>query len=821
MIISTKSIKEILVSTSEYCVCAKDNMSNLSNDGDNREQTPLLSQLQPFPNYSSQTSSSNLNNDDATGTTEFTGPPQVSLRPRSNTISSIVSGYQRVKENIDKKKFVILLLISISIYLGFVALFAPRTSLSRDFRRWHSSRLTTAEIYRIYLNSLQERNLAKDHLHKLTSLNDGNAYDNYIVESLKQMGFTPILETYYPWVSKPVDTWVKLFKDDQLIWDASLIEDDFRNLTNSNKVKGYNAYSPNGDVRASYVYCNYGTLNDYKFLLDNNIDIEGKIHVIKYGELNRGLKIKNAELYGASSVILFNDPVDDGEVTEKNGYLPFPNGPARSTNAIERGNVEYYTDFPGDPTTPNYPSKLPDTERLSPVGKLPRIPSIPLSVKDITPILRQLNNTGIQWSGKGHIKEFDYSSGPSNDNTVIQLFNQQNQSIVKVSNIIVEIPGIFQDGETIIAAHKDSISPINSASIASSNVILLEIARGLRSLLNKGWKPLRPIKLASWDGDGYGLVGSTEFVEEYGSNLGKSILAYLNLDNYVISGSSFICKSNPLLHKLIKDAAKYTNFKGQDDVTLFEEWVKDSNATIGLLDGTSDYVPFQYHLGIPSASFSFQANYSKMDAIMMSHSLYDNVLFIEKYVDPDFQLHNTMAMMVGLITLTTSENELHMFNTHAYFQFIFKGYEDLYKQIFEMFPHDNQLHSMASSLQRLINVLAWRESITFDRKNHELFLQCRQDYPIWSFMTKFRIYLRLLRINEKLKQLDTLFISKTGLSERSWLKHSLFASDKYTGIKGMVLPGIYESINDLNRDALMEWLNTLSLQLNNVRYMLQ
>lgn len=796
-------------------------MSSLSNDGDNRENTPLLSRIQSFPNYSSQTSSSNLNHDDTINSIEFGEEPHRVLRPRSSTITSIASGYHNVKERMDKKKFGILLLISISIYLGFVILFAPRTSLSRDFRRWHSSRLTTAEVYRIYLNSLQEHNLAKNHLHELTSLNRDNAYDDYITGSLKQMGFAPILEAYYPWVSTPVDTQVKLFKKDQLIWEASLIEDTYKNSTTPNKYKGFNAYAPNGNVTANYVYCNYGTLKDYKFLLDNNIDIEGKIHIIKYGELNRGLKIKNAELYGASSVILFNDPVDDGIMTEKNGYLPFPEGAARNPSAIERGTVEYYTDFPGDPTTPNYPSKLPDTERLSPVGKLPRIPSVPLSINDITPILKQLNNTGIQWASRGNINGFDYSSGPADDYTVIQLVNQQIQSIVKVNNIIVEIPGIFQDGETIIAAHKDSTSVINSATMASTNVILLEIARGLRSLLNKGWKPLRPIKLISWDGEGCGLVGSTEFVEDHASDLEKSTLAYLNLDKNVISGSSFSCNSNPLLHRVIKDSAKYTNFKGQEHVTLFEEWLKDSNATIGLLDGTSDYVPFQYHLGIPSASFSFQRNHSKLDSVMMSHSSYDNIQFIEDTVDPNYQLHNTMAMMVGITALTTSENELHMFSTHSYFEFIFNRYEGLYTQIFEVFPHDNQLHSIASSLERLITVLAWRESISFDRKNHELFLECKQDYPIWSFMTKFRIYLRMLRINGKLTQLDRLFITKNGLFERYWLKHSLFSSDKYTGTKGTVLPGIYESINELNRDALMEWLNTLSLQLNNVRYLMQ
>lgn len=34
-----------------------------------------------------------------------------------------------------------------------------------------------------------------------------------------------------------------------------------------------------------------------------------------------------------------------------------------------------------------------------------------------------------------------------------------------------------------------------------------------------GWKPLRTIVLASWDAEEYGLFGSTEWTEDFGSVL--------------------------------------------------------------------------------------------------------------------------------------------------------------------------------------------------------------------------------------------------------------------------------------------------------------
>lgn len=43
-----------------------------------------------------------------------------------------------------------------------------------------------------------------------------------------------------------------------------------------------------------------------------------------------------------------------------------------------------------------------------------------------------------------------------------------------------------------------------------------EVIRGLGTLLKKGWKPLRTIILASWDAEEYGLIGSTEWAEDFG-----------------------------------------------------------------------------------------------------------------------------------------------------------------------------------------------------------------------------------------------------------------------------------------------------------------
>jgi len=55
-----------------------------------------------------------------------------------------------------------------------------------------------------------------------------------------------------------------------------------------------------------------------------------------------------------------------------------------------------------------------------------------------------------------------------------------------------------------------------------------EMVRGFGKLLSKGWKPLRTIVLASWDAEEYGLIGSTEWTEDFGDWLKVNSEPHLN-----------------------------------------------------------------------------------------------------------------------------------------------------------------------------------------------------------------------------------------------------------------------------------------------------
>lgn len=67
-----------------------------------------------------------------------------------------------------------------------------------------------------------------------------------------------------------------------------------------------------------------GSIDDFDRLVELGVDIKGKIALIKYGGLFRGLKVKNAQDHGAIGAIIFTDPGDDGNITVANGYEAYP-----------------------------------------------------------------------------------------------------------------------------------------------------------------------------------------------------------------------------------------------------------------------------------------------------------------------------------------------------------------------------------------------------------------------------------------------------------------------------------------------------------------
>ena len=178
--------------------------------------------------------------------------------------------------------------------------------------------------------------------------------------------------------------------------------------------------------------------------------------------------------------------------------------------------------LPGDPTTPGYASK-PGVPRADPHYSTPKIPSLPISYQDALPLLTALNGYGPKasdfgsaWQGGGlSHKGIEYNIGPTPDDVVLNLMNEQEYVTTPLWNVIGIINGTIPDEAVVIGNHRDAWIAGGAGDPNSGSAALNEAIRSFGKAVEAGYKPLRTIVFASWDGEEYNLIGSTEWVEDY------------------------------------------------------------------------------------------------------------------------------------------------------------------------------------------------------------------------------------------------------------------------------------------------------------------
>ncbi|EIW82298.1 Zn-dependent exopeptidase, partial [Coniophora puteana RWD-64-598 SS2] len=285
--------------------------------------------------------------------------------------------------------------------------------------------------------------------------------------------------------------------------------------------------------------------------------------------------------------------------------------------------------YPGDPTTPGYPAYENATRIES--GNVPRIPSLPIS----------WNNAQVLFEELGGIDEGRKVSGKTGSRKV-RMVNQVDTKVTPIWNTMAAIPGHVKDEVVIVGCHRDAWV-MGAADPTSGTVSLIEVVKGLGALLKKGWKPLRTILIASWDAEEYGLVGSTEYGEDFAEWIQEHAVAYINVD-VSVAGSRWTSSASPSLVDLIRRSAEEiphpteasrTLWDAQTDIGPFlvNQEANISDATIqakpsvGPLGSGSDYTVFLQRLGVASSDEGFGMTAS--DAVYHYHSIYDSQFWQE------------------------------------------------------------------------------------------------------------------------------------------------------------------------------------------------
>ncbi|KAH3659988.1 hypothetical protein OGAPHI_007193 [Ogataea philodendri] len=722
-------------------------------------------------------------------------PPLRRSRSLTESITnSMITATNATWRQIQRRRFLSVCVFGCFIMVVFNLIFLPRTSLDRDLRRLHGEYLTFDDCSRLFLTQLNFKNNAKSYMELLEEdvHLPGENHESIQTYFKTHFNFKTYTDKYETWVNKPVKTGLKLVNSaGHVTYEARLKESE---------LLSFHPYSANGTVSANFVFLNYGLEQDYQAIEEQNVRVDGLIGIVRRGGASVDYKIELAQTHGVAAVLVYSDPQDDGEYTKQHGYEPFPKGPARNPGNVDKESASFVARQPGDPSTPGWSSTL-FAHRVDP-DTIPKIPSLPLSYDDIEPILRSLEGPSLGWTGG---LDFSYSCGPSTD--TLELENQVEYKIRPIYNIVNEIPGVIKDEELIIGASRDSIGGLGGAS--NGHAAMMELARGFDELVKFGWKPLRTIKLVSWDGSSYGLLGSTEYAEFYSNKLSKNNLVYVNLDR--INGSKLRLQSHPLFNNLLLQVMKQVMV--DTDHTLFE-YFTEKNSTLGLISSEmGDYSVFQTFLGIPSLNIGFE-NDPARDPVPYYNSLSDSVKWYNT-LDPDCTYPSVVAQFVGLLVLNLSEKEILHVKTYDYIAEIYRHYTDLIQRVPEywlerIFDDDTneRLNTRLAETDTQFKTLL-KKGQRFDASLKTLQRQIRLAFPWFRLLTKIKIAVKSKVANLKVRSLDRVFVAEQVVKDRKWIRHSVFAPSR-DGRAASVLPGLHEALDTASYDEFVASLASIN-----------
>ena len=567
----------------------------------------------------------------------------------------------------------------------------------------------------------------------------------------------------------------------------------------------FHGYAASGDVTAPVVYANYGDVDDLKKLAELGIDVRGKIVLARYGKIFRGLKVRNAERAGAAAVVIYSDPADDG-FAKADAY---PRGPARPSDAIQRGSVQFLSEGPGDPTTPGWPSRA-GGKRLKPTEArgIPRIPSIPIAWAEAEKVLSALDGPLVPSGWQGGLP-LTYHVGPGA--AKLHLVTEQDYAVRPIWNVIAMIQGREAPGQWVVCGNHRDAWTYGAIDPHSGTIALLEMARAIGTLVKGGWRPRRSILLCSWDGEEYGLLGSTEWCEGHAQELTANAVAYLNVD-VAVAGKDFRVNGCHALRDVLTEAmgevtvpgTNASTFKVWRDKAWSEgknEWARQNRErrwrgepeqpfemNVAPLGSGSDYTAFVDHLGVPALDLRFEGLQGSY------HSIYDDFEYLDRVVDPGYAYHLGITDLWGRVALRLAEAEVLPLRYSNTGRFVLDELQSIEERI-----DDANAGVETDSLRLRVDLAPLRAAAAhlLDRARA---LESRADAALqggaWQGGGPGPANAALIRTERALLG--------PGLPGREWFRHELYAPGLNTGYAPVPLPRLGQAVLDKDRRVLAQ-----------------
>ncbi|KAK8438389.1 hypothetical protein ACI3LY_004933 [Candidozyma auris] len=675
--------------------------------------------------------------------------------------------------------------------------FLPRTSVNRDFRRWHDLHLTKTDLKRIFLAQLKigrpddtgvtnEEHIA-EWLRKFTTINSRHGAivaDGYHPElalfvdnEFAKMGFsTRSYEFDLPeGLKSPQSARIELLdsKSRRVLYAANLEEKTDFDRFKHQVTPSFFPFTSAGSVTGEFVFVNGGSPKDFALLEENNISFKNKIALISSeatSEYSVTDRVDYALLQGCSAVLVFG---------------------SKDTPLVISRNYK--------------PADVPE----------PQI-RLPASYRSVEPILEALG------PATGNFTHWKVN--PVSNSLCLTVSSESYGHGARSKVVIGSLKGVMNDAEIIIGASRDSLTSVNPN---SGHAVMLEVMRAFQRLRKLGWKPLRTIKFISWDSSRSSQLGAKAALSDpkvFAENM--PLLAYINLDGDVVTGSHFDVDSNPLTNHIIKQVASIVPFSknstayrrvtkpktegaqerddGDDDdddddqTSLYRYWRKESGANINNVLGdafiASDAGVFQFGADTPVINLKFSESKSHNESTYNPESDYYSYKWLrDEQIDPNFDLHGTLVRFLGLLILSLEEREVVDYRLEPYFEFAqerfalfrevmcetLKEWESekvdtfilektsILKDILEkkkspaifnpgFWGHTDDEVTVGDVLNQFEELLkdASAQALIFDAYNHDVENLLTEDYPWYKMLKKVHIYAKFKVTNYKLLRIE-------------------------------------------------------------------
>lgn len=595
--------------------------------------------------------------------------------------------------------------------------------------------------------------------------------------------------------------------------------------TQTDGLPPYHAYGGDGDVTAPLVYVNFGMPDDYKELARRNIDVKGKIVIVRYGAGWRGLKPKLAQEHGAVGCLIYSDPHEDGYFAGD----AYPKGGFRPSQGVQRGSVLDLPVAPGDPLTPNVgATKNAKRLKIEQAKTILKIPVMPISYGDAQPLLAALGGpvAPAQWRGALPIT-YHVGPGPAQ----VHLSIQSDWSTKPVYDVIAKIPGAVSPDEWVVRGNHRDGWVFGAGDPLSGHGVMMAEAKAIGALLKGGWRPQRTLVYASWDGEEPGLLGSTEWAEGHAEELQRKAVVYINSDGntrgFLSAGGSHS------LQRLVNDVAKdvkdpqtvvsvkarldarsmvngYDKSASSSDKDDAKQALAGDDFTLGALGSGSDFTPFLQHLGVTTLHLGFGG---EDDTDGVYHSNYDSFDHYSRFGDPGFVYGVAAAQTIGRLVLRIADAgvlpmEFGSFATtlDGYMKELHELADGKRKQAEQLTQLlDKKAFELAADPTRRVapperdpevpylNLAALDNAVARVKKSAKAYDDA---YAAFTARGTQLSAAQSAQLNSLLRGLEATLMNPRGLPGREWYRHYIYAPGLLTGYGVKTLPGVREAIEE-------------------------